>query len=214
MAITATNIITNAQALVNDTAGSIATSAVMLLHVKNAVRDLQDLFARNGINFLEEETAAQTITAGNTVMNTQPTNILWPTKLVERQSGSTVPEDYVEVERKEPLPNESANSTKIKYWEWREGVINFIASSTDRQIKLYYIKSYPAITAGGDDAGPISAENYLSYRTAELFARFSTRDIELAEMLKVDREAAEDNLIGSNVRNEQGMPQRQKPYRR
>lgn len=213
MALLASTVITNCGFHLNDTAQSVFTNTVLLGHLRNAVRDLQEELAINDLEFLEEATAEQTIAAGVVIMNTQPTDMLMPSRFYERLSGSTIAEDYRPMNHVDRLPQRTA-TTELLEWEYRENVVNFLGATVARQIKCEYIKTVGTIAATSTDLVLLQAENYLSYRTSHLAAFLGSRDSELAAFLEKNANRAMETLLTLFVKGDQDLPARQIPYTR
>lgn len=206
MALLASEIITSVKALLNDTAGTYITDAVVLPYLKKAVEALQDLCLANKFSILEEVAANQTILAGATALSAVPSDVMIPISIYERSSTSTSDDDWELVSFIAKLPLEEENE-KLEVWTLREDAIEFRGATTDRVIKYRYYKRLTLPTAAGDTITPQKrAKNYLDFKTAHLMAKYALNSADLASLLTEDLIKAEDLFMSAGVQFKQNSP--------
>jgi len=202
-----------AQALLNDVGASLFTDAVLLPSLKKAHRELQVLLWENGLPVIKEVTAVIDVAANATSLGANlPTDILEPKALQERVDGSTSEDDWRDVPEADPLPRVEP-SARIMYWAWREEVVEFIAPTTAREVKLRYLKGLTVPTSGSSAIGLIFGELYLGPRLASIAVQ-TLGNTTRAEELTNDAAFWIPKILAANVKRGQAIPTRRIPYRR
>ena len=202
-----------AQALLNDVGASLFTDAVLLPSLKKAHRELQVLLWENGLPVIKEVTAVIDVAANATSLGANlPTDILEPKALQERVDGSTSEDDWRDVPEADPLPRVEP-SARIVYWAWREEVVEFIAPTTAREVKLRYLKGLTVPTSGSSAIGLIFGELYLGPRLASIAVQ-TLGNTTRAEELTNDAAFWIPKILAANVKRGQAIPTRRIPYRR
>lgn len=214
---TATVAMDSARVYLNDTQKQIWTDAVLLPYLKEAHKDLLLVLWLNGIPVVKEKSASINVTAISGVTLTLPSDILEPIELKERAQGSS--ENWIPMTELDWEPNETQAST-LRYWCWREEVINFIGATTNRSVLLRYWKSLATIVDASSALGFIMSEAFLGPQTAG-YACGSVGNTTLAEeLLWVQGQhvgiagAKLDMILKANVKGQQSLPARRIPYRR
>jgi len=202
-----------AQALLNDVAKQYFTDAVLLPSLQKAHRELQVLLWENGLPVIKEVTSVIDIAANATSLGgSLPSNILEPKALQERPDGSTSEDDWTDVSETDNLPRIEP-TTRIQYWAWREETIEFIAPTTDREVKLRYLKGLTVPTSASNPIGLIFGELYLGPRTAAIAVQ-NVGNPTRADELNVDAAFWIPKILAANVKRGQAVPTRRIPYRR
>ena len=202
-----------AQALLNDVAKTIWTDAVLLPYLQKSHRELQVLLWESGIDAIKEITAIKSVAADATDLGGDlPSNIIVPLTLKERSDSSTSDRDWIDVAETDPLPDIEP-TTSIQYWAWRGEIIEFIAPTTARKIKLRYLKGLSSVTSGASPIGFIFGEMYLGPRLASIAVE-SVGNSTRADELRKDAGIWIPKIIASNVKGGQSVPTRRIPYRR
>jgi hypothetical protein len=211
-----------ARALLNDTAGSVFTDALLMPLLNSAYRGLQRELAENGVSVLIEQqdldleldpTTGSTSTEISDASTPQlPADCLMPHMLWERATPNTT-DVFVPME-KFMSGGSMLNlqpSTYLRLWEWREDKINLIGATQAITVRLRYEKVLAALTLGTDPVQIRSATDPLAFATAALAAR-SRGARALAQDLLGTAQMATENLIERYVRPEQTKGRRRRPY--
>jgi hypothetical protein len=211
MSVSAGTIMDAVAAHSGDAAKTLLTYTNQLPFLKTAVRDLEIICASYDIPVLTEVSSVQDVAAAATVMPSQPTDIIVPVEMFERQDGSTLAEDWTPMERVTVLPNRTANE-KLGQWEWREEVITFIGASTAREVKLVYKRLLAAIADENSTILLNYATNYLIFQTAFYIARDFTKADNDARTFEKDAILNKDLMVGIGVKSNQAFPRRRRRY--
>jgi len=211
-----------ARALVNDSAGSVFTDALLMPLLNSAYRGLQRELAENGVSVLAEQQDIDLPVNGSTgVTNMEisdasspqlPTDCLMPHMLWERATSNTA-DVFVPME-KFTSGGAMLNlqpSTYLRLWEWREDKINLVGATQGITVRVRYEKILSELTLGTDPVQIRSATDPLGYATAALAAR-SRGARALAADLLATAQIATEKLIQRYVRPEQIKGRRRKPY--
>lgn len=212
MPLTVADLNTAIQFCMNDASASTYTAAVILPAIKQANEDLQGDLLDNQVPYLHEEASEQDIAIGATALTTVPSDMVEPIEIHERPTTSTLLIDYVEMKRRDPLPDETQTET-LRYWNWREQTVEFLGSTAARGIRLRYKKLISALTGDASTVAMMHAKAYLTYRAAGHLRTFIEENPEGGNILYSLAEEAKDKLIGLHVKfNQGGQPIRRKPY--
>lgn len=199
-----------AQAHLNDVGATLWTDAVLLPFLKAAHRIMQQKLSLNGLPVLREASALITVTAGSVDLGTnQPTDLVEPKKMEERPSGSS---DLFSAMDELTWELNITAVENLRYWTWREEKIVFPAATTNRQVRLYYIKGLTLPTSGAVEIGFINGENFLGPATAALAARSVGATSDYEELMELALGCLTD-VIRRNVRALQSIPTKRRPYR-
>jgi len=203
-------VVADAAALMNDVPRAIWTDAVLLPYYQKAHRELVEVLENHSVPILKETSALTTVVAAATSITTI-TDIRVPLKLWERASGSTDLFGSMTETEWEP---EIDLTSELRYWSWRENVIVFPGATTDRQVKLQYIKTLDAPSSVNASVTVPEARIFLSARTAAICAALAGGNFERAAALDSDAQEALWRTINSMVKTMQGLPARRRGYRR
>lgn len=220
MGYTLLSIIPRIAARLNDSAQQMYTNDVILPLAQDAADELQAELDLYGILVLEHVTnppivvpQMNPVVPGSSIsldgLGLLPLDMLEPQKLEERLSGST--DMFMPMIRRqwEPaiLPTDS-----LRYWDYREENIFFIGATTDREIKISYIKRLVVIN---DVNSVISVNNstlFMINRTAALCAEYIGENKTRADSLNAQ---ANDNMawiIRIGTKSKQGTRTRRRPF--
>ena len=210
MAVTAADALTECKFLLNDPSGNIYPDDRLIPLMQKAYRELQTKMLLNGISVVKEFTVLAPIPVeiGNTALGDGsglPTDLVYPIALSERPLGSTqlfadMKEEAWEIDAKPGI--------SLVYWSWREEEIKFLGATTDREIRIKYMKGLSRITSA---ASPISVNNattWLAARTAAIAAFVLGSNPSRAEGLNGDAAQALEDLLRYLVKRTQGLPVR------
>lgn len=211
-----------ARALLNDTAGSVFTDALLMPLLNSAYRGLQRELAENGVSVLiEQQDLDLEPDPASGVTNTEisdastpqlPSDCLMPHMLWERAAANTT-DVFVPME-KFTSGGSMLNlqpSSYLRLWEWREDKVNLIGATQGITVRMRYEKVLPEITLGTDPVQIRAAIDPLAFATAALAAR-SRGARALAQDLLGTAQMATENLIERYVRPEQAKGRRRRPY--
>lgn len=205
------DILDEAAALLNDPTQKMYTDVILLPYVKRSFQDLQLQLHLEQVQVLNEISTVQEVNAGSTTLPSLPTDLIQPSKMEERLSGST--NSFSPMYEKQWEPN-TTPGTSLVYWTWREQIINFIGATTKREVKLYYLKNLAAIV-DANSVIPVSyCQPFMASRTAYYAAAFAGENPTKAKMLKDDADEAFEKLLTVEANRRQSMPVRRIPASR
>lgn len=210
MSSTATEIYNQSRALLNDTGAQIMTNAVLLPYLQKAHLELVQKLQLNGAQVLSEQSAVIEVTALATTL-TLPADFLRPIELWERADNSGAefePMFELEWEADSVQPTD-----KLLYWAFREQQIQFLGATVNREVRLRYTKALPTITGDSSPSTVTNGITFLAARTAELAARYISKNYQLADSLVTDQVTAMSILIRNTVRDQINLTGKMKPYR-
>lgn len=210
------------RALLNDTAGTVFTDALLMPLLNSAYRGLQRELAENGVSVLIEQqdlnlepdpATGVTDTEISDASSPQlPSDCLMPHMLWERATANAT-DVFVPME-KFTGGGSMLNlqpSTYLRLWEWREDKVNLIGATQAITVRMRYEKLLPALTLGTDPIQVRAAVDPLAFATAALAAR-SRGARALAQDMLGTAQMATENLIERYVRPEQTKGRRRRPY--
>jgi hypothetical protein len=150
-----------ARALVNDTAGTVFTDALLMPLLNSAYRGLQRELVENGVSVLvEQQDIELDVNSSSGVTNTElsdvsspqlPTDCLMPHMLWERAAANTG-DVFIPME-KFTSGGAMLNlqpGAYLQLWEWREDKINLIGATQSITVRVRYEKVLAALTLGTD----------------------------------------------------------------
>jgi len=203
------SILTDAAALLNDSSQTTWDSNTLFPYFKKAYKEIIRALEINGAAVLKEVSALTTVLANATSITTI-TDIRVPLTLWERASGSS---DVFARMAELAWEPEIEKTSELRFWAWREATIVFPGATTDRQVKLNYIKTLDAPSATNSTIIIPEAEIFLTARTAALAAALSGGNMERASALSQDADIAKFEFLTLQVQTTQGLPVRKKGYR-
>lgn len=191
----------------NDAAAAIYTDVKLLPHAKAAYGFLETELEKHNISCKSQVTDSIIVNIGDKLLQL-PSDFMWPIKMEERLFGSS--DLFIPMVNRMWVP--SINVTdKLIYWVWNLDEIQFLGANTTREVKLYYLKRFPAIQ-DADNFVYGKADQYMSAKIAALAHLFLSQNETLANECN---KLAEENLaeiVGIFVKKTQAMPVRRKPY--
>lgn len=199
----------DAAALLNDPSQLTWTDTILLPYYQKAFRELVEVLEGHSVPMLKEASAAVTVAAGATSI-TSITDIRLPLVLWERASGSTDPFTKMEETSWEP---ETEQTNELRYWSWREGSIVFVGATTDREVKLQYIKTLAAAATINSNVTIPEGRLFLTSRTAAIAAALGGGNFERAAALDSDAQEALWRVVNISTKSMQALPVRRKGYR-
>jgi hypothetical protein len=176
--------------------------------LRTAYSFLEAELQANGVQTVNEEAPIKSIPANISEYDPLPVDLVIPRKMQERLAGSS--DEFTDMYYHNNIPQITLSSVLV-YWTWRIDRIFFLPSTTNREVKLFYQKSFPALnTADAMLFG--KAEQYLAAKVAALAHMFLAQNTTLA---KVANEIAEKELaeiVNMQVKLMQTVPVRRKGY--
>lgn len=213
MPYTAGDVMDAAAALLNDAAKTFYTYTVQLPYLKLANDDLESQLLANGI-VIQNAVATINVAAGSLTLPL-PADFFIPINLMERAQTSTNDNDFIDMEERDFEPS-TAKVDTLNFWAFRNGAINFVGSTKDRTVRIFYKRTLAAITnvLGTDVEEVTKAKNFLVFRTAALVAEFGGGGNEArASSLNTQGAVYLDTLLTIFVKANQGNRVRRKPFR-
>lgn len=204
--------ITEAQKIfLNDSAGSLYTTAKLIPLGKRAYRDLQREMVKNGAKVFKEVSSGYIdVAAGATVLSAPPADLLRPIKLYERADGSSDTGSLMEEVGWDP--NELQSST-LRKWVWREEAIRFLGATVVREVRVDYIKSLTDLVDQDSTLGFLHADAFMSPWIAAYVAQFMMNNPSRAEELRKIAYMGLETMLTLLVQEQQGVPIRRKGFR-
>lgn len=214
------------RSLLNDAAGNVFTDAVLLPYANSAYRRCQRKLANSGSDlFITDDVllivkaipAAQQDPSTQTVINDAtpapnqlPANLLVPSKVWERPSGTK--QDFVEMvdlTSHGGLPSRIQGFTLGEY-EFRTDGLYFVGATVDTQIRLRYVGALPVLAGASDTILIRNSQEALAYGTAAAAA--NARGSEAAVKFDTAAEDSIEDLVAFYVRLQQKSGVRRRPF--
>jgi hypothetical protein len=205
MATTAGDVLTEVKALLNDPEGYVYGETALLPYLRKALRDLQNKLIANQIQVAYEVTGVVAYVANATSLASPPTDMLFPIALHEKTVGST--ELWTPMFKQEWEPD-SLPTTMLRYWVWREELIQFLGATQNRSVRIRYVKSLTAIADSNTVIPIVNSQSYLASQTAALAALFIGENPTRALVLNGEAREHMAEMVGTGVRRMQDLPVR------
>lgn len=213
MAIIAATPLGTAKALLNDPSGYIYPDDKMLPLLQKAYGELQTKMMLNGLPVLREQTTATPVAAGTVLLGDGsglPGDFVYPLHLAERALNSTLLyEDMDELDWEPTLQQD----TRLRYWNWREEEIKFLGATTNREVRIRYMKGLTRITATTTPIAVNNSEAFLASRCAAIAAVLIGSNPTKGQALGEDAQVMLDDLLGVLVKRQQGLGVRRRVNR-
>jgi hypothetical protein len=217
---TVADILDLTASLMNDTAKSKFTYTAMIPYFNMALAIMQEELELNEIPVSEKTAAAITVTTGVTTVTMGTTSTNYPTDLVEiqqlweRLDGSSDP--YQPMYKRDFLPHylDGLPVSDLIYWTWLDQEIQFIGATTDRQVKIDYIRQRYANSVSDTTTAidVMNSRTFLEFKTASLCARYIGENPTRADSLNMEAELAKSRLLSINIKGKQDIQSRRKPF--
>jgi hypothetical protein len=209
MATTAGAILDKAAVLLNDQLKKTWTHDVLLPHLVDSFDALVQELESVGAPVVKEVSSVLPVLAGATTLAV-PADLVEVITLSERTRNSS--EDFFPMYEKDWIPD-IPKTEFLRYWQWREQILNLVGALGDREVKIQYIKSLADITTENSAIDVINSTRFLQYNTAALAAGFRGENAERAKFLFGIAQAAVDKLKREACKSLQGLPIRRRPYK-
>jgi len=204
-----------AQNRLNDAAGAIWTSAVMLPNIQEAFRDLQVAVFALGLPVLKNVSTVVPVAIGATSLNVTVTipDLVTPIKV--REKNPSDPSNYfTDMQEVNFIPDIVADNV-IRYWCWMKNDIYILASTVAKYVEVFYRRglTVPAAIDANTNLGLTYAETFVGPKAAAIAARVVGNST-LADELEGIAAQRLDMILRGNVKAMQGMSTKRKPFRR
>jgi hypothetical protein len=203
----ASEVMDEAAALMNDSQKFTWGYPELMPYLKRAYRTMELHFFLNGVRELKEVSAVIPVLA-NAKLIIPPTDFVQPIAIAERQAGSS--DSFVGMSEMEW--GGDLQSDSIQYWVFREGELNINSPRINREVQLRYRKSFMELTSENSTIPVILSKPYLSAKTAANASAFGAANAERASILNAEATDCLAMLINSEIRNQQGIKFRRRPY--
>jgi hypothetical protein len=210
MAIPASDAIAEAQVLLNDPSGISYTTAKLLPVLNKAYRELQTKLQKAGQPTAKEVTDVITVTAGTTELadgGQLPGDLLYPINLYE-----LINSEYVKMIETSWEPFED-QTDRLRYWNWREDSIKLLGATSDRDVKIRYMKGLPSLTGPTSSILILNSLTFLAARTGAIAALVIGENPTRAGALDDDAKTAWEDLKMTQVKQRQSRPVRRRTNR-
>mgnify|MGYP001558319114 CR=1 FL=1 len=211
-------VLDEARFLLNDVSAKLYTNTVLLPALRKAYRELQQNLRDNSISTSREASAALTVLASSVPFSLTfssspaiPADLLYPIKLDEKFQNQG-DESYVSLKEKDWSPDITP-SDRLQFWAWNEDQLKFVGVINTVILRIKYWKGLAAIVDSTTDIPILDCETFLAARTAALAAYSIGGKLDKASILQSDASEALELLIGTSVKNRQGLPVRRRPFR-
>jgi hypothetical protein len=198
----------SAAVYLNDAAKARWPYTILLPYLKSAIGVLQAELESNDLPPLHEIASIITVEPGAREI-TLPDDFVFPMYLDERAVGEHRFEQMEEVSW-EP---DAEPETKLKTWVFREGRIQILGATTERQVKLRYLRSLNAITAANSVIEIPNAKQFLAAETAALASNFGGSATARGNAAGGRAEYFKRLLISALTKRLQDRPVRRRGYR-
>jgi hypothetical protein len=203
----ASEIMDEAAALMND-AGKLTWGYPQLLpYLQRAYSTLELHLVLNGVRSLKEVSAIIPVAALESVI-TLPADFVQPISVEERAFGSQ--DAFYPVG--EADWDQGPNVDSIMYWNWREEGLKINAPRIPREVRLRYRKTLTPIIGENTNITILLSKPYLSAKCAANASAFGASNVERAAILNAEAGECLAMLINSEIRNQQGVVFRRRPY--
>lgn len=216
-----------AASLMNDSAKTVYTYAAQMPYLNMALAELEEHFQLNNIPVTNQTSVPITINVGTKFIRpfdgagsdpgsgdpVYPQNLVEIQGIYERLAGTTDP--FIPLTKREFLPHpiDDLPTESLQYWIWEDQIIKTVGATTDREIKLDYIKTlFPEVTNQAAVLGVINAKSFLQYRTAALCTQFIGENATRAGELNNFAVLALDRVTGIGTKARQSTNTRRKPF--
>lgn len=198
----------SARVYLNDINALTWTDSILMPFLQEAHGEMIQDLDLNSVGVLKYETSPITIPIGQLNMGAnQPTNILEPIAMLERQPGADQ-ESFVDMYQVAFLPHVD-QTQYLTWWCWNAETIQFVGATTTREVVLRYKGSLVTPQLLTDPIGVIYGERYLGPRIAALAYYSIDKD---ATKLDTIAQAALYKLLQRGVLARQ-YPTRRRAYR-
>lgn len=216
MPITAGDVMDSAAALVNDINKITYTYVKQIPYLKLAYQEVQDRLVQLGSPSVNTVSDFITVVANTESLDLLggigARDILLEPVLVWQRAVGANNDSWEPLERMEWVGNLEEPGSTLGGWSWREGLIKFIKSTTNREIKIAYrARLVPIVNEGTIILFP-AFNTFLSQKTAAYLAEFIMKDKSRASVLYTLSEKAFETAVMTSVKSMQYFPAKRRSY--
>lgn len=193
-----------------DAAQGTWTNVVLLPCLQSAYDELETLLNIAEVPLQKKRSAVITVEIGDTELDEYPADFIEPIKLEERNMGST--DLYAPMTRTEWDIN-AVPGPVLGYWDYRDNKILFLGATTDRDVRVYYVRSLTPLSSSSINIEIPQAKNFLAFRTAQIAINDIGNMPTKAESFQAEIDEAKDKLIRRLLKNTQGLGVRRMGYK-
>jgi hypothetical protein len=178
--------------------------------LNKAYRELQTKLQKAGQPTAKEVTDVITVTAGTTELadgGQLPGDLLYPINLYE-----LINSEYVKMIETSWEPFED-QTDRLRYWNWREDSIKLLGATSDRDVKIRYMKGLPSLTGPTSSILILNSLTFLAARTGAIAALVIGENPTRAGALDDDAKTAWEDLKMTQVKQRQSRPVRRRTNR-
>jgi hypothetical protein len=210
-----------ARAFLNDQDGTKYTNQRLLPYTQAAIDELEDELLLISSEIFEETSAVLDIPANTLELKysgsvpTLPSDLVEPVSLEEKVDGA-VSSTFVLMTKKRDLSVTPQVQT-LNEWTWQEQSIKFIGATVPVDLRITYMKGFPALIDPCVDTQEIpynEAAPFLQYKVAALAAEFIMGNHDRAIALHESAIQALNRTLGIRTRSQQDLPVRHREWRR
>lgn len=225
--LTGQQVITFAAARLNDANQQIYTNAIQLPFLNIALAELQEIYEANNIPVTDQTSAILNVPSapiGFTSLTFEPAVPIvgvdyLPDDLIEPKVVWESPEgqnNWTPMTKLDYLPEYQLGQqiNQLIWYQWATNEIKFIASNSDNDIKLDYVRAlFTEITDVTDDLLVQNSLSFLGNRTASLVASDIEENSERSARLYADAIAGLDRALTIPTKGRQRITIRRRPFR-
>jgi len=187
------------------------TNGKLLPFLNSAYEELQQEMELNNYHILRTTSTEFLVPIGALTLNV-PSDFVYLIELEEKTPNTQ--DLYVTITEKAWEPRQKPGQCLV-YYSFREGVFNFIGATTDRLVRVRYLKLLPELTLSPVEVVPIpNCKKYLSHKTAYLASAMQAQQKTRAEYNNAEAEKALERMHGLNAKMKQSTPTRMLPATR
>lgn len=221
---TGTTVAAGAAADLNDPAQGSFTNAILLPHLKTALRALATEFLMRGISYtrVEKLNPGVTIAASPTaiVVRTQANletdfpGFISPIEFFEMAASesATAFDKWRAMRQVDYLPNR-VPLDYFNEWAFTGNALELPGCTQSIRLKARYLRDLTIISAIGDVIDIPGSFLYLQKKTAALAAMYIGENESRAQVLAIEAAGELEKCITINLRSDQGIPAVRKPWR-
>lgn len=196
-----------AKVYLNDGARIRWPDSVLLPFLRSAVGEMQSELESNDLPPLYEIATIISVPKNTTLLNV-PQDFVFPVYLDERAPNEP---HFMEMTEVTWDPDVDRND-KLRYWNFREGVINLLGALTDREVRLRYLRSLSAVVTENSIIEVANAKGFYAARTAGLASSFGGSATQRGTLANERAEYFKRLVIAAITKRLQDRPVRRRRY--
>jgi len=217
MILTAQQVMDSAAALLNSSAlGGVFSYASQMPYLNIAMEELQEYAELNNIPVTDKSEYDIPVAIGLSELNFTdipklPRDLIEIQVVYDRLAESD--DQYLPLTRCTFLPSPATPIAQLVYWTWQDQKILFIPATTEREVRLDYIRSiFTPVVDKSDTIAMINCKSYLEFRTAALISEFIGENPTRAGSLNGMAGAALERSMNIGVKGQQAIAVRRRPF--